>query len=47
MTYFHSPSSQVHITDDAGHGSAPRKTTFLAGHSVAVYEYTTGALYAL
>lgn len=29
MTYFHSPR-QVHITVGAGHGSAPRKTTFLA-----------------
>lgn len=46
MTYFHSPSRQVHITDDAGRGSAPMKTIFL-GHSMAVYEYTTEALYAL
>lgn len=46
MTYFHSPSRQVYITDDAGRGSAPVKTIFL-GRSMAVYEYTTEALYAL
>lgn len=45
MTYFHSPSRQVHISRLCWLWHSSNENS-LPSHSTAVYEYTTGALYA-